>query len=577
VVGRLALEERLSLQDFFKLHDVPRLELDGGQMGAWATLGVLTDRTAPKKNGSGHNFMVLKLGDLRGTTVPLFLFGDAFREHWALELGSVVVALGAKLRRGDDGETALSIDRPEQMFRAGASADMAVCRGTRRDGKPCSMVINRSEGEYCHFHAVKAYKRLQTQRSNVAGGNLTQPMRRRQVALEREQRRGAAAAAGGGGLAALRGGGRPGGPGPGPGPGLGRSGGAGATRGRGRSGGAAAGGGARVQGQRGTMTLPRTMQSVAQLKQARASERGPLDIVDSDADFGLDRELIRGFASRFEAGGKAAGAGSAASRARARAAREIREGRVRIPAPDPNAPLRRGCPEVPARGLLPSGGAGSEAAVAAAFPPVDSDPPLRRGAQRPGARGNAALLPTTRANQRPQPKGRGGGGGQQRSAFGQAFAHVVSEKERNGESEYAHLVDREAEGQRKARLDALQEQDQLYKIIEGQTSRKRQRLFCLECREWIPRGPAAAKTGCLAKRHKCERRDATEYFFECGGCGNRLQQWARHPTQACRKCGRSGQWRPASVVAEKKVHAEAVAAKENFKARGVEHAFSLRS
>ena len=34
---------------------------------------------------------------------------------------------------------------------------------------------------------------------------------------------------------------------------------------------------------------------------------------------------------------------------------------------------------------------------------------------------------------------------------------------------------------------------------------------------------------------------------------------------------------PRSVVAEKKVHAEAVAAKENFKARGVEHAFSLRS
>ena len=137
------------------------------------------------------------------------------------------------------------------------------------------------------------------------------------------------------------------------------------------------------------------------------------------------------------------------------------------------------------------------------------------------------------------------------------------------------MVDREAEGQRKARLDALQEQDQLYKKIEGQTSRKRQRMYCLECRVWIPHGPAS----CLAKRHKWEKRDATEYFFECVECRHRLRQWTKLPTQACPKCRRSGHglWRPASVVAEKKVHAEGVAAKENFKARGVEHAFSLKS
>lgn len=232
---------------------------------------------------------------------------------------------------------------------------------------------------------------------------------------------------------------------------------------------------------------------------------------------------------------------------------------------------------MPARGLL-SGSGGSDAAVAAALPPVGSDPPLRRGARRLGTRGSAALKPATRTNQRPQPKGKGGGGVQQRSAFGQAFAHVVSEKERNGVSAYAHLVDREAEGQRKARLDALQEQDQLYKKIEGQTSRKRQRMYCLECRVWIPHGPAS-KTGCLAKRHKWEKRDATEYFFECVECRHRLRQWTKLPTQACPKCRRSGHglWRPASVVAEKKVHAEGVAAKENFKARGVEHAFSLKS
>lgn len=41
--------------------------------------------------------------------------------------------------------------------------DYAICKGTRKDGKPCTMPVNKTEGGHCEFHVVAAFNRSQRQ------------------------------------------------------------------------------------------------------------------------------------------------------------------------------------------------------------------------------------------------------------------------------------------------------------------------------------------------------------------------------------------------------------------------------
>ena len=161
------------------------------------------------------------------------------------------------------------------------------------------------------------------------------------------------------------------------------------------------------------------------------------------------------------------------------------------------------------------------------------------------------------------------------SAFGRAFNHRVSDRERHAVSAYAHIAEKEEERERQRALGALEEEEQLYQKIQGQTSNKVNRLFCEDCRSYVKSGSAET---CRQRRHRVVKRRETLYYFSCSDCGQRTTSFQKMPDKACQKCNNgSKRWTPAPLVAEKKVEAAAVASKENFKARGVEHGFSLRS
>jgi hypothetical protein len=51
---------------------------------------------------------------------------------------------------------AIKISSPEHYIKIGMSMDMGYCQGIRRDGKPCSMVLNRRVTDYCDFHISQA-------------------------------------------------------------------------------------------------------------------------------------------------------------------------------------------------------------------------------------------------------------------------------------------------------------------------------------------------------------------------------------------------------------------------------------
>jgi hypothetical protein len=127
--------------------------------------------------------------------MKLFLFGEAFAEHWKAraerctcvslmrcsdtmpsrvqEMETAVLAvLGARVKReeGGDGGVTLSIDKAAQLFKLGLAADFGRCKADRKDGRPCSMAVNRAVSEYCCFHAAAAVKQLRSGRMELSTG-----------------------------------------------------------------------------------------------------------------------------------------------------------------------------------------------------------------------------------------------------------------------------------------------------------------------------------------------------------------------------------------------------------------------
>jgi len=173
----------------------------GALEGAWATVAALAEKSGTKEGANGKKFGVWTLTDLDGTCMKLFLFGEAFAEHWKETETSLLAIVGARVK--PEGEVpgaggpglSLSVDKAGQLFRLGLAADFGRCRADRKDGKPCSMAVNRAVSEYCCFHATAAAKALQSGRMELGAGGL----------LAFSMRKAALAAAGGRGLGAGRG------------------------------------------------------------------------------------------------------------------------------------------------------------------------------------------------------------------------------------------------------------------------------------------------------------------------------------------------------------------------------------
>ena len=102
---------------------------------------------------------MLRISDLSSQTavLPLFLFSDACKVHWKLQLGEVVAILNSNLRpddRAGPGKYTLSISNSDKLMRMGMSHDFIQCKGTvKSTGKPCTNFAKRCY----HSNSVYAY------------------------------------------------------------------------------------------------------------------------------------------------------------------------------------------------------------------------------------------------------------------------------------------------------------------------------------------------------------------------------------------------------------------------------------
>ncbi|RVW96640.1 Protein MCM10-like [Vitis vinifera] len=212
LVSSVELSSQFSDIRFVRLSAIKNLLVGDTLSGCWATVGVLTEKGNPKTSSAGKNYCIWKIGCLDEDTVSVFLFGDAYQKNWKEQAGTVFALFNCSVRKDAMGNGfSLSVYSPGQILKLGTSVDYGVCKGKRKDGMACTLVINkyqpettlkiwvqhedmgllyfrayckyllellgtlcdfRRRGVYCRYHKSKASEKYSIMRTELKGGNL---------------------------------------------------------------------------------------------------------------------------------------------------------------------------------------------------------------------------------------------------------------------------------------------------------------------------------------------------------------------------------------------------------------------
>ncbi|KAB2045852.1 hypothetical protein E1A91_D01G197600v1 [Gossypium mustelinum] len=178
LVSPAKLSEHLSDIRFVRLPTLKNLLVGDTLYGCWATIGVLIEKGIPKTSSIGKSYSIWKIGCLDKNTVSLFLFGDAYEQNSKEQVGTVFALFSCTVRKDTKGSGfSLSVAAPNQILKIGTSADYGVCKGRRKDGTACTIILNKRQGAYCQYHKSKASERYSTKRTELMGGNLRRAFR----------------------------------------------------------------------------------------------------------------------------------------------------------------------------------------------------------------------------------------------------------------------------------------------------------------------------------------------------------------------------------------------------------------
>ncbi|GMI88070.1 minichromosome maintenance 10 [Hibiscus trionum] len=173
LVSPAELSDRLSDIRFVRLSTIKNLLMGDTLYGCWATIGVLTEKGTPKTSSIGKSYSIWKIGCLDENVVSLFMFGDAYEQNCKEQVGTVFALFSCSVRKDPKGlGFSLSANASNQIVKIGTSADYGVCKGKRKDGMACTLVLNKRQGAYCQYHKSKASEKYSTKRTELMGGNL---------------------------------------------------------------------------------------------------------------------------------------------------------------------------------------------------------------------------------------------------------------------------------------------------------------------------------------------------------------------------------------------------------------------
>ncbi|KAK2972735.1 hypothetical protein RJ640_029192, partial [Escallonia rubra] len=149
------LSNRFADIRFVRLPSIKNLLVGDTLSGCWATVGVLAEKGAPKTSSTGKPFCIWKIGCLDENTIAVFLFGNAYQMNLKEEVGTIFALFNCGVRKDNVGAGfSLSIYSAAQLLKMGTSVDYGVCKGKRKDGMACTLLINKRRGIYCKYHKL---------------------------------------------------------------------------------------------------------------------------------------------------------------------------------------------------------------------------------------------------------------------------------------------------------------------------------------------------------------------------------------------------------------------------------------
>eukprot|EP00906_Rhabdomonas_costata_P006666 RCo009696 len=147
--------------------NLAKLAEGAGEGHSWATMGVLLSKSETRVGSNGGKYILFKLSDMEGQTITVFLFGQAYDAHMAVDIGAVLLLVSPRLlpAAGLSGggtprepSRSFSVSDPEQLRKVATSTDLVHCPSLKRNGEVCGAPVSRKTGGHCTYHVKQAYQ-----------------------------------------------------------------------------------------------------------------------------------------------------------------------------------------------------------------------------------------------------------------------------------------------------------------------------------------------------------------------------------------------------------------------------------
>ncbi|CAL8328318.1 unnamed protein product [Boreogadus saida] len=172
LVSSCEMDRKMAERRLIRLSQLPqRIVQEKLEDSDWVTFAVLINKATRQAKGSGNTFSTWTLSDLHDleVCVTLMLFGNEHKEHWKTEVGTVIGVLNPNLMKQRDGYDgiSLSVDNPQKVLLMGTAQDYGTCKGMKKNGDPCSKIVNMYDCQFCQYHVAAAYKKMSSKRAEL--------------------------------------------------------------------------------------------------------------------------------------------------------------------------------------------------------------------------------------------------------------------------------------------------------------------------------------------------------------------------------------------------------------------------
>lgn len=164
LISSTVLQERMSQRTAITMTALPAHIAHGDKERDWAIAGVIVHKSNVMTSKKGSQYVIWKLSDLRPPDlkqITVFLFKGAYKDLWKTAQGMAVAILNPGVMDNDKaGETTLSLDTAQKCMLLGQSKDIGTCKAKKKNGDPCTALVNRYACEYCVFHVKQEYNKM---------------------------------------------------------------------------------------------------------------------------------------------------------------------------------------------------------------------------------------------------------------------------------------------------------------------------------------------------------------------------------------------------------------------------------